>query len=226
MVVVKRFVCLANSRKPGGRCVAGIELAEDKKLGWIRPTRQGGLRDWDCRYPDGTALSARDLVAVSLVGPQPTGFQQENWLVSAALDWCKLGKVEWPDLVQLVDPIEPLWIDDFHTRHGQHDRIPTTMSQRLESSLRLIHVDRLKLRVSQPGKDYGDRKKKLQAGFAHAGKYYWLSVTDPAYEHEFLALTNGEYPLGESCLTVSMGEPHTDGFCYKLVAAIMERERT
>ena len=35
---VKRIVCLANSRKRGGRCVAGKELLADGRAGgWIRP---------------------------------------------------------------------------------------------------------------------------------------------------------------------------------------------
>ena len=36
--MVKRIVCLANSRRPGGRCVAGKEILEDGQIGgWIRP---------------------------------------------------------------------------------------------------------------------------------------------------------------------------------------------
>ena len=34
-------------------------------------------------------------------------------------------------------------------------------------------------------------------------------------------MDNGEYELGESYLTVSLGEPF-DGYCYKLIAAVIE----
>ena len=35
---VKRIVCLANSRMPGGNCVAGKEVLVGGKIGgWIRP---------------------------------------------------------------------------------------------------------------------------------------------------------------------------------------------
>jgi hypothetical protein len=42
-------------------------------------------------------------------------------------------------------------------------------------------------------------------------------------EREYLAQDNGEYQIGESYLTVSLGEPHDDGYCYKLVAAVIRR---
>jgi hypothetical protein len=32
--------------------------------------------------------------------------------------------------------------------------------------------------------------------------------------------------MGEAFLTVSLGEPHDDGYAYKLVAAIIERTTT
>jgi len=37
MATVKRIVCLANSRKPNGRCVAGVELSGGRPVAWIRP---------------------------------------------------------------------------------------------------------------------------------------------------------------------------------------------
>ncbi len=37
MATVKHIVYLANSRKLNGRCVAGIEIAQSRRLGWIRP---------------------------------------------------------------------------------------------------------------------------------------------------------------------------------------------
>ncbi len=56
----------------------------------------------------------------------------------------------------------------------------------------------------------------------HHGTEYRLWVTDPGYERTYLARPDGHYQIGESFLTVSLGEPHNDA-CYKLIAAIMER---
>ncbi|HXF07312.1 MAG TPA: hypothetical protein VNK45_02110 [Candidatus Acidoferrales bacterium] len=51
---------------------------------------------------------------------------------------------------------------------------------------------------------------------------YHLWVTDPIYERAYLARSDGDYGIGESFVTVSLGEPHK-GYCYKLIAAIIER---
>jgi hypothetical protein len=37
MNTTRRIVCLANSRKMNGRCIAGRELNEGKAGAWIRP---------------------------------------------------------------------------------------------------------------------------------------------------------------------------------------------
>ncbi len=37
MKTVKQVVCLANSRKLNGRCIAGKELVQGKATDWIRP---------------------------------------------------------------------------------------------------------------------------------------------------------------------------------------------
>ncbi|MYC34131.1 MAG: hypothetical protein F4X64_13280 [Chloroflexi bacterium] len=54
---VKRIVCLANSRKRGGRCVAGKELLPDDRLGgWIRPVsarHDEEVSPQECCYTDG-----------------------------------------------------------------------------------------------------------------------------------------------------------------------------
>jgi len=54
----------------------------------------------------------------------------------------------------------------------------------------------------------------------HGGDEYALWVTDPSYERSYLARPDGDYEIGESFLTISLGEPFND-CCYKLVAAII-----
>jgi hypothetical protein len=227
MTVTKRIVCLANSRKRGGRCVAGKELAEGKNAGWIRPVSSLGsheLMGMHRRFVDGREANILDVVEVALIGPQPTACQTENWLIDSGRPWQRVGRIGWDELAGLVDPVGPLWVDGYGTKMGLSDRIPAQVADGLKNSLRLIHVSKLKLIVSQPGLDFGNSKKRLQAAFSYAGRHYRIGVTDSDYECDFLARDNGEYHLDESYLTTSIAEPHTDGFCYKLVAAIIERE--
>jgi hypothetical protein len=96
------------------------------------------------------------------------------------------------------------------------------LANALDGSLRLVRVDRLTLSVFKPGEAFGNPKRRVQGRFRHDGAEYWLWVTDPGYERTYLAKPDGDHEIGESFLTVSLGEPH-NGACYKLIAAIMQR---
>lgn len=89
--------------------------------------------------------------------------------------------------------------------------------------MRLVWVDRLTLSVFKPGEAFGNPKRRVQGRFRHDGTEYRLWVTDPGYERAYLAKPDGDYEIGESFLTVSLGEPHKDA-CYKLIAAIIDRD--
>jgi hypothetical protein len=64
----------------------------------------------------------------------------------------------------------------------------------------------------------------VQGRFPYNGRNYWLWVTDPGYESKYKAQPDGQYHIGASFLTISLGEPFGDD-CYKLIAAVFERER-
>lgn len=227
MPIVKRMVCLANSRKPNGRCIAGKELlGGDHPGGWIRPVsarEDQAVSEYERQYSDGSDPQVLDIMGVPLLERLPKRYQQENWLLDPARDWEKVGRADWADLARLADPVEPLWIDGNHTFHGLNDRISLSETDTLQSSLRLLHVDKLTLSVFMPGEAFGDFKRRVQGHFRHGAKEYRLWVTDPRYEQEYKARPDGQHQLGESFLTVSLGEPK-DGACYKLIAAIVERE--
>ena len=228
MAIVKRLLCLANSRKLNGRCVAGIELSGNQRLGWIRPVsarEHEEVSEYERQYDDGSDPRVLDVMDVPLLEARPKGYQQENWLLDPDHYWKRVSRVGWSDLERLADPESPLWIDGNSTYNGRNDRIVLGEAGGLKSSLRLVRVDRLTLSVFKPGAAFGNPKRRVQGRFVHHGTEYHLWVTDPGYEREYLLKPDGDYELGESFLTVSLGEPH-DGACYKLVAAIMERARS
>lgn len=228
MAIVKRLLCLANSRKLNGRCVAGIELSGNQRLGWIRPVsarEHEEVSEYERQYEDGSDPRVLDVMDVPLLEARPKGYQQENWLLDPDHYWKRVSRVGWSDLERLADPESPLWIDGNSTYNGRNDRIVLGEAGGLKSSLRLVRVDRLTLSVFKPGAAFGNPKRRVQGRFVHHGTEYHLWVTDPGYEREYLLKPDGDYELGESFLTVSLGEPH-DGACYKLVAAIMERARS
>ncbi|HNP15721.1 MAG TPA: hypothetical protein PKI99_04620 [Terrimesophilobacter sp.] len=227
MAIVKRLLCLANSRKLNGRCVAGIELSGEQRLGWVRPVsarEHEEVSEYERQYEDGSDPRVLDVMDVPLLEARPKGYQQENWLLDPDHYWRKVRRARWSDLLRLADPMAPLWIDGNSTYNGRNDRIDLVQAGGLDSSLRLVHVDRLTLSVFKPGEAFGNPKRRVQGRFVLHGAEYHLWVTDPGYEREYLQRPDGDYALGECFLTVSLGEPHNDA-CYKLVAAIMERGR-
>lgn len=221
MPPVKRIVILANSRKLAGRCIAGKEITG--RFPWVRPVSEREheeVSEYERQYEDGSDPRLLDIVDVPLLKERPKDYQQENRLLDPGRYWRKIGCADWKDLARFVDPIEPLWIDGPHTFNGKNDKIPLSLAKDLRSSLRLVHMDRLGLSVFNPGEAFGNPKRRVQGRFQHAGTHYRLWITDPIYERAYLAKPNGEYEIGECCLTISLGEPF-EGACYKLIAAVI-----
>ncbi len=221
----KRIVCLANSRKLSGRCIAGKEIQEDGRVGdWIRLVSDRDsqeVSEWERQYEDGSDPCILDVIDVPVLNAQPKDYQQENWLLDPEYYWNKIRRVTMDKLTQFTDPVAPLWSNEGSTVNGQNDRVPIRDAKSLNHSLHLIRVNDLELYVSQPGKDFGNNRRSVQGRFQHAGTDYWLRVTDPVYERQYLRQPNGTYQIGESFLTISLGEPYR-GYAYKLIAAIIE----
>lgn len=224
MAHVKRILCLANSRKLSGRCIAGREFDRHEMGRWIRPVSDREREDVsedERQYPDGSDPRVLDVIDVPLREPRPREHQTENWLLDPEYYWEKVGQLSQDELAKFSEPQGALWIDDHSTIAGKNDKIPLNLLPRVKTSLRLIHVDTLTLAVFAPGAAFGNPKRKVQGRFTHAGRKYAFRVTDPNVERTCLAQPDGEHELGESCLTISLGKPF-EGACYKLIAAVIE----
>ncbi|MBM3494103.1 MAG: hypothetical protein FJX72_07260 [Armatimonadetes bacterium] len=219
MAEVKRVVCLADSRKDRHRCVAGIEIADGRQVGWIRLVTKhenGVVYERERRYEDGTEPRVLDIMDVPLLESRSMDWQPENWLLDTALPWRKVGHLDWKDLRELTDAAEPLWIDTDGETGCPSDRVRVSEGSGVPNSLRLIYLERLTLYVAV---EYS--KLKTRGILEHAGARYSLVVTDPRYESAYQRQGEGRYEVGESFVTVSLGEPFK-GDCYKLIAAIIE----
>lgn len=225
MTPTKALVCLANSRKLAGRCVAGMVPDDTGK--WVRPVSARSNREvsfQERQYKDKTDPKVLDIVLVPLLRPQPHDFQSENWLLDPNYYWKKTGRVGWSRLLSLEQYPSSLWTNGTSSYHGDNDRILTDEAITLPDSLKLIRVTELKIQVHTPGSAFGDPRLALRAQFSYSGHKYNLRVTDPEYEQEYMTKPQGTYELGESFLTMSLGEPY-EGYVYKLVAAIIERAK-
>lgn len=220
------MVCLANSRKLNGRCVSGMELSQEgEAVGWVRPVsdrEHEEVSEYERQYQDGSDPTLLDVLSVPLLEPRPKGFQQENWLLDSTHYWVKIGRMSWDGLSSMATNETTLWVNGLHTYNGLNDSIPLSMAGGVNSSLTLVRVGALRLRVFAPGEAFGNAKRRVQGGFQHGGTDYRLWVTDPVIERRYLAQPNGYYDIGECFVTISLGEPF-NGACYKLIAAIIAK---
>lgn len=230
-MIEKRILCLANSKKHAGRCVAGRAVTANGAGPWIRPVsaRPGEeVSENERQYEDGSDPRLLDVINVPLIHARPHACQTENWLLDPGYYWTRVRRVGWGELLQFVESPSTLWVNGHHTYHGENDEIPQEEADALPGSLCLIHVDHVDLHAFAPQEAFGNPKRRVQARFAHEGVSYALWVTDPVVERQYLARPNGYYGLGECCLTISLGEPfekaNGQSYRYKLVAAIIRRE--
>lgn len=225
MSVTKTLVCLANSRKLSGRCLAGKEVTESAFGDWIRPVSARPTEEVSEReraYVDGSDPQVLDIVDVPLLKPKPKTFQSENWLLDPEAYWVRRGKSSYGRLRAAVDTPPSLWINGFETYHGRNDRVPEAEADKLTTSLYLLRLDSISFDVFAPGAAFGDNKRRVHGVFGHGGTPYALWVTDPLIEREYLAKNDGRYKEGACLITVSLGE-RVKRYCYKLVAAVIRQ---
>ena len=223
---IKRIVCLANSRKFNGRCIAGKELLTDGRLGaWIRPVSEretGEVAPDECGYEDGSSPKVLDIIEAPVSEAQPESYQQENWLLAPNLSWKNVGTFRARGLMPFTDRFGGLWHNGYSSSYGENDRVPSMFAGSLKDSLRLIRVQRLE--VSQET-GYSNDRLRLRGHFRYANQNYSLVITDTVYENDFFARqATGGY-TGERLLTISLGEPFESygyTYSYKLIAAIIE----
>lgn len=216
-----RIICLANSRKYSGRCIAGKQWVEGVVGGWVRPVSgegTGELTRDQITLRGGGMPELLDLIAVPLLDLVSDGYQSENRPLAGGR-WVRSAR--WPAerVGELLDDVDRLWINGHHSSSGHNDRMPTELvTGTLASSLLFIRVSRLAFTVVRDNKGLN----RVRARFVYNGEDYWIPVTDPTLETQYLPRDVGEYPAEapEVCVTVSISEPY-DGYCYKLASAFI-----
>jgi hypothetical protein len=217
------IICLANSRKHSGRCVAGLRTDGQ---GWIRPvgpSDNGTLFPWHYTLADGTEPHLLDILRIELDSHQPKSHQPEDWRIAEKTAWqllfrpapvfCRLllrsAVVRGPDLLG-----------------NQSDRIPFGAFATTPAGASLALILPKDLLWDVRNKDGG--KRQVRARFRLGAAPYNLAVTDPHWEKRLDTLRPGIHPATAASLepddtillTISLGEPFS-GECYKLAAAVI-----
>jgi hypothetical protein len=214
--IVKRIVCLANSRKIQHRCVAGKDTESFK---WVRPvgsTPSGELTEKEIQYSDGRLPKVLDILDIPLEAARPKAHQPENYLISNK-PFKYVGRFSWADLDKMEDAPDGLWnIGPYQNRVAAEEY----QGQKNHDSLYLIKPTSAELFV-----DAYESKKKLELSFTYQSKKYTWKVTDIEYQSSYFKKPKGFGKVldhSKIYLCVSLGEPFpVDNHCYKLVAAII-----
>jgi len=179
----------------------------------------GELSVEEISFEDGGTPQLLDIILVELAKHSPQACQSENFTIVDSQKWIKLGTLPVSEVSRLCDHVDSLWINGYNSYNGINDRIPLEMTDDgLSNSLLFIQPDNLCITVEEGIK----LLKKVRAKFEFNDIKYWLTVTDPVIENQYLKEELGEYPIEDenAFLCVSLGEPH-EGYRYKLVAGII-----
>lgn len=214
------FVCLANSRKHNGRCIAGITMAGK----WIRPVSSdpdGTLYPQQYTLNDGSEPSILDLIRLE-AAPSPEPHQPENWRISGA-QWQRLGRLSRQQ--------GRLWL---HQTASPGPHILGSLLNSVSYDYLVEHPMQSSLCVVEPSgilwhitTNYRGNRQ-VRAIFRLAGAEYNLPISDPIWTDHLRNLGFGSYqdyeagiPANQSTfLTASLTEPFK-GHCYKLIAAVI-----
>ena len=227
MSYIKTIVCLANSRKLAGRCVAGKEWDGRNPGVWCRPVsarERGELtaeRWYRHTFRDPHLL---DVIEVGLLKPKPSGCQIENHLVDTTVRWKLYGRVTAKQLLSGLDPVAgPLWINGGSSAGGLNDRVPADLAERQPNSLFLVQPERLVLTIGMEGSTPESLRRRVRGHFSLAGHDYSLSVTDPVAEAELKPQPDGtSLELQKPILCISLSEKFpAQNACYKLIAGVV-----
>ncbi len=227
MNFTKRIVCLANSRKHSGRCIAGKEIVDGSHGGWIRPVSarpSAEVSEEERRFQNGVSPKVLDIVEIPMIAPAPHLYQVENFIIDAEYYWVKDGQSTWSDLKPLLDKPVSLWANGDSTYNGSNDRVKLEVAAKHNYSLLLIQPENLSVQVVTEGAAFRNPRRKVRAWFQYQGEHYGLTVTDPEAERAFLDRENGVYKVATAYLCISLSEAHSDGSCYKLVATIISND--
>jgi hypothetical protein len=210
-----KLICLANSFKHGGRCIAGIELDAQNnpklingKPKWIRPvcdTEHGEI-------PNAIALPFKllDIIELETIAARPNGYQAEN--ISFEENSIRVsGTFQRNGLSNICD-------GRYFIFGNTGKAIAEEDIQFLTHSLILINVHQFQVTE----KIYDDRPQHSQVrlSFAYNGARYDFPITDPVFLQRYTADHHLLKNVSELFLCCSLGIVWKDWY-YKLIAGVI-----
>lgn len=214
-----RFVCLANSFKEGGRCIAGILLdknntpiIENGRPKWIRPisnTPHGEVPTHLVSH-----LNILDIVEIEIKNHVGKGYQSENTLfLENSIQ--RIGTYSRVRLSGLYDDSR-LLIFGNKGKAVHEDSIGD-----LNHSLMFIRVTDFEI-IEKIYED-NPQKKKIRLAFSYKYNRYEFPITDPVFLHNYQVHADYMNGVDELFLSLSLAINWEDWY-YKLIAGIIHNK--
>ena len=220
MINTKRlFVCLANSRKYSGRCIAGIELqktitgyrvkrSNDMPV-WIRPVSTEQHGEVYSHLVDHIRLL--DIVEITNASPVPDGYQSENCLFQEE-KLQVIGKTPYQKNI-----FDKLLTENMILLFGNRGKaVPKDKIGQLHHSLVFIRPQNFEVYTTISPKN----KDQVRARYIYNENPYDLPITDIDFIREYQENDNLFQGVNNVYLTISLGVEF-ENWHYKLVAGII-----
>jgi len=217
---IEEIICLANSRKHSGRCIAGKRVSNGT---WIRPIGTGlghEITEDDRRYQNGASAQIFDVIKIPCDALHPVNFQPENVVIDNRFYWESIRRASWQEILAQVDQGADLWVNGYSAYNNRNNRIPEDSIDPNAGSLRLIFVEEAILHAGPKAPEFNNMKFIVRASFSYMGQPYKMDVTDPILERLCMQRGTNEYHVGPAVICISLSELH-NGYAYKLVASIL-----
>lgn len=214
-----KIICLANSKKNGDRCIAGIDICTEK---WIRPvsgTKDGSISA-NKRLVNGKEPQLLDIldITVDKTG-EDFGFAAENLNIIPG-QWQKVGQFVPNQLIKYCN-------NNLCVLHNAWKFVEVAFLKRLPFSQRktiqLVYVEKLLI-------EWDEKKMKWRGSLNNKNSTILngLPITDPKF---IAALRSGYKPQNPCLVTVSLSMPHNPyridnwahgAVCWKLIAGVID----
>ena len=215
----KFFICLANSYKRGGRCIAGVEIVFNKDLSfsivrnedgsphWIRPVARTMYGEIPNFVAEGIELLS--VIKLTDIVPCPEQAHVENVYYSR-MEQCEYSVSQEPSILNQL-------IDSKHQSifHNRGRAVSAEMLMGINYSLMLIHPDK-----AGAYRDENREKSKNRMKFTYYGVEYDFPITDPAFLDEFKREPERYADIPNVYLAISLGLEF-EGWHHKLVAGVI-----
>jgi hypothetical protein len=226
--VRRTIVCLANSYKHGGRCVAGVCLETGEWLRLRGPNGDGALAAREYVLADGAGeVRLLDVFEAVLHYAMPTDCHPEDWVI-AAVSWRLL---ERPCSAECWKKVLEAEESGSSLLGGYRDRVGADELRKkpAKTSLALVSPSEMCWWVREVR---GERKNR--ALFQRHHVTFNFPVTDPRWVAQMNLLPLGIYPhkmlapdAGKTWLTVSLSEAFvpnaTEAWHFRIVAGVVVR---